>query len=193
MKTKLLSLLMAVLVIPAFFLLPACKSSKPASVKKQGEKLIEVLCSGLEYQSDKNHLKASSIGESMDQMVSKDKALSEARAQLAASVSTLLKGVTDNYVKQSEVNNKEILYERYEKLDREVINQEIVGTKIICEKVTKTASGNYKTYLAIELNSADLLEALNKKILGDDQLKADFYYEKFKKTFDEEMNKVAPK
>ncbi|MCX6288050.1 MAG: hypothetical protein NTY96_13140 [Bacteroidetes bacterium] len=56
----------------------------------------------------------------MDQLVSKDKALSEGRAQLAASVSTLLKEVNDNYVKQSEVNNKEILYERYEKLSLRV-------------------------------------------------------------------------
>ena len=193
MKTKIFSILLAAAIIPALMLMSSCKSSKPASVKKQGEKLIEVLCTGPEYQSDKNHLRASSIGESMDEMVSKDKALSTARAQLAASVSTLLKGVTDNYVKQSGVNNKEILYTRYEKLNREVVDQEVVGTKIICEKVTKTSSGNYKTYLAIELNAADLLEVLNKKIIGDEQLKTDYFYEKFKKTFEEEMNKAAVK
>jgi hypothetical protein len=191
MKTNMLSILGAVLIIPALILMPACKSSKPASVKKQGEKLIEVLCSGPEYQSDKDHLRVSTIGESMDQMVSKDKALSEARAQLAANVSTLLKGVTDNYVKQSDVNKKEVLYTRYEKLNREVVSQEIAGTKIICEKMTKTAAGNYKTYLAIELNTAELLEALNKRIVNDEQLKTDYFYEKFKKTFDEEMSKAA--
>jgi len=193
MKAKLVSVLMATLILPALIMMPACKSSKPASVKKQGEKLIEVLCTGPEYQSDKDHLRSSSIGESMDQQVSKDKALSTGRAQLAASMSTLLKGVTDNYVKQSGVSNKEALYSRYEKLDREVINQEIVGTKIICEKVTKTESGNFKTYLAIELNSAELLEAMNKRISSDEQLKTDYFYEKFKKTFEEEMSKAAQK
>lgn len=193
MKKQPVSLFAACLLFPALMLMFSCKSSKPAGVEKQGETVIEVLCTGPEYQSDKTHLRVSSIGESMDQVVAKDKALSEARAQLAASLNTLLKGVTDNYVKQSEVNNREVLHERYEKLNREVVNQEVTGTRTLCEKTTRTASGNYKTYLAVELNTEDLLAAMNNRISGDEQLKIDYNYEKFKKTFEEEMNKQAVK
>jgi hypothetical protein len=193
MKVNNLTFLLAAMIIPAFMLTVACKSTKPAGTEIKGESQIEVPCSGPEYRSDKTHLRAGSIGESMDQTVSKDKAMSEARAQLAASVNTLVKGVTDNYVKQSEVNNRELLYERYEKLNREVVSQEITGTRIICEKVTKTTSGNYKTYVAVELGTDELLSALGKRIGGDDQLKNDYSYEKFKKTFEEEMNRAAQK
>jgi hypothetical protein len=194
MKIRILSPAITVLTVSALcILMTGCRSSKPASLKKQGETLIEVPCSGPEFFSDKDHLRASGIGESMDQVNSKDKALSEARAQLAASLSTLLKGVTDNYAKLSEVNNKEVVYERYEKLNREVVSQEVVGTKIICEKMTRTSNGNYKTYLSVELDAASLLEAMNKKISGDELLKNDYFYEKFKKTFEGEMTKVKQK
>ena len=73
----------------------------------------------------------------MDQSTSKKKAMSNAKADLASAIQTTIKGTIDNYVNSREVNNVEELSERFEGLTREVINQELVGTKTICEKVTK--------------------------------------------------------
>jgi len=171
-------------------LLTSCKSSKPASVKDQGETELVIPCAGTEFMTDNEHLRASAIGESMDQMTSKKKALSEARAIMAAELQTTVKGVTDNYVKSGEFNNKEELLERFESLNREVVKQELTGTKTICEKMTQTKSGNYKTYIAIELAGNELLSSLNNRISNDEMLKIDYNYEKFKKTFEEEMNKM---
>ena len=171
-------------------LLTNCKSSKPATIKDQGETELVVPCAGTEFMTDNEHLRASAIGESMDQMTSKKKALSEARAILAAELKTMVKGVTDNYVKSGKFNNKEELLERYESLNREVVKQELTGTKTICEKMTQTKGGNYKTYVAIELAGNELLSSLNNRISNDEMLKIDYNYEKFKKTFEEEMNKM---
>ena len=51
-------------------------------------------------------------------------------------------------------------------------------------------SGNYKCYVAIELSAQDLLAAYNERLSKDDKLKIDYDYEKFKETFDKEMENM---
>ncbi len=172
----------------------SCGSSEKAvTPKSQGEELLEVFCTGSKYQSDKNHFRASAIGESLDQMVAKKKAGVNARAELATLITSVVKGTIDNYVNSTEVNNVEQVEERYEGLSREVINQQLSNIKIICEKQTRTTEKRYKTYLAIEMNVKDLQEALNKKLSQDDKLKVDYDYEKFRKKFEKEMKKLEEK
>jgi len=191
MKKRLTFLLVWLLVaaVPVG-LLTNCKSSKKATVQDQGETELVLPCFEAQYMTDNENLRANAIGESMDQMTSKKKALSEARAELAAQIETLVKTVTDNYVKSGEFNNEEELLERYESLTREVVKQKLTGTKTICQKMTQTKGGNYKTYVAIELAGNELLSALNNRLSNDEMLKIDYNYEKFKKTFEEEMNKM---
>jgi hypothetical protein len=191
---KLSLLFLAVFVFSMTALFQSCGSSKKViTPKTEGEVLVEVYCSGPEYQSNKDYIRYNALAQSMDQMTSKKKALSEARAGLAGQVSLLVKGVIDNYVKSSEAQVAEDLLRRYEGLTREVIDQKLNGTRTICEKMTKTKEGNYKTYVCIELSGADLLASMNNKLSNEQQLKIDYNYEKFKKTFEDEMNKVGSK
>lgn len=175
-------------------IMPGCKSSKKAAqTSVPDETEVVRYCYGPEYQSDKEHFRASATGESMDQMMSEKKAVTEARSKMAAQIETLVKTVTDNYGKSGEMNGKEELMKRYETLTREVVNQKLSGTIEICNKQTKTKTGNYKTYVTLELGGPDVLSALNSKLSNDEMLKIDYNYEKFKKTFEEEMNKMDSK
>jgi hypothetical protein len=102
-----------------------------------------------------------------------------------------MKVVSDNYVKSSEFNNKEEVLERFEENARTVVNQELVGVKTICEKITKTPENKYKYYIAIELSGDDLVSKYNEALTKDENLKVDYNYEKFKETFDKEMEKMG--
>jgi len=172
----------------------ACKSKKKAAeanVKPPDNEVeVTVLCSGPEYFTSKEFFRANAIGESMDQQTAKSKSLNAARGQLAADISTAVKRVVDNYVNSREFNNKEEIEERFEGLTREVTDQKLSGTRTICEKLTKTPQNTYKSYLAIELSAQDLLSAYNERLSQDERLKIDYDYEKFKETFDKEMEKL---
>ncbi len=183
--------LLMILALPMGFL-SGCKSSKSTTSTNPPSGEVEVVryCYGPEFNSDKEHFRASAMGESMDQMMSEKKALTEVRSKLAAQIETLVKTVTDNYGKSTEVNKKEELLGRYETLSREVVKQKLNGTIEICNKQTKTKEGNYKTYVTIELAGNDVLSALNNRLSSDQLLKVDYNYEKFKKTFEEEMEKL---
>ena len=127
----------------------------------------------------------------MDQATAKKKALSNARADMASAINTQVKSVIDNYVNSREMNNKEEIAERFEGLTREVVDQKLTGTRTICEKMMKVdGSGNYKCYVAIELSAQELLSSYNERLSKDERLRIDYDYEKFKETFDKEMEKL---
>lgn len=169
----------------------SCGSSKKTVIaKKQKEELIEVYCTGSGFQSDKHFFRASAIGESLDQMVSKKKAGVNARAELSSLISSTIKGTIDNYVNSNEVNNVEQVEERFEGLTREVINQQLSNIRVICEKQTRTSGNKYKTYIALEMSAEDLEKTISNKLSQNDKLKVDFDYNKFKETYEAEMQKL---
>ena len=172
----------------------ACKSKKKAAeaaTPPSGETEVKVLCSGPEFFTNDEFFRANALGESMDQATSKKKAMANARAEMASAINTTIKGVIDNYVNSREMNNREEVAERFEGLTREVLDQRLTGTRTICEKVMKVdATGNFKTYVAIELSAQDLLGAYNERLSNDERLRIDYDYEKFKETFEAEMDKM---
>jgi hypothetical protein len=175
-----------VLVAVAAAFVGGCKS-KPKT--PDGEKEIIVPCSGPDFFTNNKVFRANSIGESMDQVTSKKKALTNARNELAQSIQTTVKTVTDNYTNSRSMNRKEELEQKFEQLNREVVEQTLQGVRTICEKLVQTKDGNYKTYVALELSADDLVKQYNERLSKDDRLKIDYDYEKFKDTFNEEMNK----
>ena len=172
-------------VISLTLILGAC--STKSKLKSQGETLIEMHCSSDDHMSNTEFIRSTGIGESMDQMTAKKKARSNAQAELAKTIHATMKIVGDNYVNSTEVNNKEELTETFQELARTVVSEELSGAVKICEKFTKTESGNYKCYMALELSGSELLQKYSAKLALDDRVKADYNYEKFKETFEREM------
>lgn len=174
----------AVAVAAALF--AGCKSKQ---VVPSGEKEVVVPCSGPDFFTNNKVFRANSIGESMDQVTSKKKALTNARNELAQSIQTTVKTVTDNYTNSRTMDKREALEQKFEQLNREVVDQTLQGVRTICEKLMQTKEGNYKTYVAIELSADDLVKEYNSRITKDESLKIDYDYEKFKDTFNAEMEK----
>ena len=172
-------------------LMIGCKGSpKPTSDK--GESEIVLHCSGPEYRSDKKNFRAYATGESSDLEIARKKASSNAKAALASQVETTVKSTTDNYVNSREFNNVEEIEERFESLNREVVNQQLNDVKVICEKLTNNSkTGKYKCYMAVEMNADAVQDAIEQRIKNDDRLKVDYDYEKFKETFEKEMERMS--
>lgn len=179
-----------IVIAAAALFIEGCKSKEKLPT---GETEVMVPCSGPDFFTTKQFFRSNSIGESQDQVTSKKKALTNARNELAQAIQTTVKTVTDNYVNSREFNNKEEVEERFESLNREVVDQTLSGIRTICEKLMKTEQGAYKTYIAIELSADELVSKYNERLSKDERLKIDYDYEKFKETFDKEMEKMGNK
>ncbi len=177
-----------VVLMTAAVLISGCKSKEKTPA---GEREVTVPCSGPDFFTNNKVFRGNSIGESMDQVTSKKKALTNARNELAQAINTTVKTVTDNYVNSRELNRQEELEQRFESLNREVVDQTLSGVRTICEKLVQTKDGNYKTYVAIELSADELVAKYNERLSKDDRLKIDYDYEKFKDTFNKEMDKMG--
>ena len=180
---------MRTLVIPILtsILLVSCGGSKEVAAPK-GETEIISPCS--EHKTDKNTFRVYSFGESLDQAVAKKKALSNAKTELAGMISTIMKAVGDNYVKSTEVNNVEEVLELFEENARTVINQQLSGAKSICDRMMVTQSGKYKYYIALELSGDNIVKDYYKSLSKNDKIMVDYNYEKFKETFEKEMENM---
>ncbi len=186
---RITSILLIVFFAAGALLLTHCRSKQQAALP-EGETRVVVLCSGPEYFTDNEYFRANSLGESTNQANSRRMALSNARAELAGQIEVTVKSVIDNYVQDITVGDRSEFMQRYEGLSREVIEQRLAGTRVICEELTRTADGTYRTYLAIELSGNEILNAMNQRISNDDRLRLDYNYEKFKETFDQEMEQM---
>jgi hypothetical protein len=177
----------------------SCGSKKDKQVYNPGptphdEEEVTLPCTGPEYFSTDKVFRGSGTGESLDQMTARKKALSNARAALATDISSLMQVVGDNYIKSTEVNNKEEVLERFEQNSRTIVNQKLRGVRQICEKATKVkATGKYKYYVSIELSGSELVDAYNETLSKDESLKVDYNYDKFKEEFNKEMDKFSGK
>ena len=179
-----------VMGIAIAMLMTNCKSSKNATGKSEGEVLIKQYCTGEEYRSDENYIRSNFSGESNDMVMSKKVARANTLEELASKIQVTVKSVIDNYYNRRQLNLDENVSKRYEELTRLVVKQEINGYKTVCEKVVKTTDNKYRTYLAFELPIDSMLNPIYNKISSDKELKIDYDYEKFKKTFEEEMQKM---
>ena len=174
-------------------LVVGCKSKEEVGItpKEQGEVLLEQYCSGKEFLSDKKTFRANAIGESLDQITSKQKARSNAQSELAKAINSTMQIVGDFYVNSTEYNNKEEVTETFNEMARTIVNEELRGAIKICEKFTKTAEGKYKCYMAIELSADKLVSKYHERLSKDERLKAEYNYEHFKSTFEAAMQQIA--
>lgn len=188
-----------VFVLSFAFFVTNCKSSKKVSEapqpKAQYEDEVEIkqYCSGQEYQSTDGFIRARSYGESNDMGMSSKVARSNTLSDLASKIEVTVQAVIDNYNGRRMKDLNESVEKRYEELVREVVNQKINGYKTICDKVTKTKNDKYRTYYVFELPIDNVLNPVYNKISNDDELKIDYDYQKFKKTFEEEIKKSENK
>lgn len=191
MKTKHFTLMMMVAFVTLFA--TACGKKKKAAeaAKPVGEVLINEYCSGDKYMSDKETFRATATGESMDRETAKKKARSNANAEMAKTISSTMKIVGDNYTNSTEFNNKEELTETFQEMARTLVDQELRGVVEICEKLTQRPDGIFVSYVALELSGSKIADAYNKGLSSNDKLKADYNYEKFKETFEKEMEKFS--
>lgn len=169
-----------------------CKKKKKVAdtPKPSGEVLINEYCSGSEFMSTKDAFRATATGESIDRETAKKKARSNANAELAKTISATMKIVGDNYVNSTEFNNKEEVTETFQEMARTVVDQELRGAVEICEKLTQRADGQFVSYVAIELSGSKIADAYASGLSQNEKIKADYNYEKFKETFEKEMEKM---
>ena len=167
----------------------ASKKDKQQEAYK-GDVSVTVPCSGKDYQSNSKTFRSLGMGFSTDMQIARSKALQNARAELATQINATIKRVVDNYASSYQMGEEEEAKSKFQDLSRTVDNRELGGTIVICDETTRTPEGKFRCYIVVELGGPEVAEKVANAVKADDKLRIDYEYEKFKQTFDEEMNKL---
>ncbi len=173
--------------VAAMIIAVSCGSSKKAA---KSDEFIDIPCSGPQYQTTTEYMRANSSGTSADMEIARDKALTNARARLSAQIETFVSNLTDFYKKETRLGENANLETRFERLIREVYKNQLQGTYPVCEKMKKEEDGKYTAFVCIELGGEDMVQNLASQISSDEELKVDYDYEKFKKSYEEAMEEL---
>lgn len=155
-----------------------------------GDVEVSIPCNGPEFKSTKDAFRALGMGYSNDMQIARNKALLNARAELATSINSTMKRVADNYASSYQMGQDEEAKGKFQDLARTVVNQILQGTIVVCDKMMRTQEGQFRSYVVVELVGSDLVEKIANGVKNDDKLRIDYEYEKFKKVFEEEMSKM---
>lgn len=168
------------------FMAVSCGSPKPVT---NNLKEVSVPLSSKEYRSDSDYFRATGIGESTDLVTAKKIATLNARTEIAASVQATMKSVSEQYLNQMTVGQKQQFGSKFEETSRQVVNQALTGVIVKEEKVFQSRKGKYQYYVNMEMPKASILEQTANAISKDEKLALEFDRAQFQKIFDAEMAK----
>jgi len=155
MKNKLITILSALIL--STFIVSCSNSTSP------GTKVKEPL-SGSKYQSNSKYWRAVGQGSSSMQTTAKSKAILNAKKELAGSIKTRMKVVSDLYLAETSNGEDSDLADKFQSLTREVVNQDIAELREIGNESYKTDDGKYVTYIAYEIKKREMWKFFKKEL-----------------------------
>ncbi|GHV61500.1 hypothetical protein FACS1894195_2100 [Bacteroidia bacterium] len=144
----------------------------------------EMPCYGEKFLSTETAIRATSMGESMDQQTAKRMARTAALEELAAKIEVTVKTLTIDYTMSQKKNLTESLEQRFENRTETAVNQKLSGTKTVCEKYRQKGD-TFQCLMALEINTADVVKGVYDNLKQDATLPVDNF-----NNFKEEFNKV---
>lgn len=120
-----------------------------------GEKFKEPFADS-KYMSDKRHWRSTGTGSSSDLGIAKQKALLEARKNLASEVQTQMMAVSEQFQRQQEAGEQEIMGKTFQQLYREVLNTQLNDAVVADQKTFTKPDGKYAHYVAMQAHKRSL-------------------------------------
>ena len=180
-----------VVVIGTIITIGGCKSKKPVSVLDTGEIEISFPCFGSDFESTKTLIRATAVGESMDQQMANRMARSAALEELGTKIRTSINSVIEDYYISRNQNMTEDLRQRFQGQTDIVVRERISGYRVICERFTRdTQTRNYKCYMAIEIGTDAISQTAHQRLTDDQMLRIDYDYERFREKFNEAIERA---
>ena len=169
--------------------LAGCNGGKSITPKQAGEIEILEYCSINEYPTDKDHFRASSVGESTRRDAAKSMARTNCEAAIGRVINSTVELVAIRHINSTAYDNSEEATSVFNEQAKTVVSQSLSAAITICERLTQKADGKYVSYVAIEVSTAEVLSKLDYGLSQDERIRAEYNYEKFKETFEAELAK----
>ena len=186
-KTNLSAMAATAAAIAGVVMINACGGPKSLT-KVEGEVEIIVPCDN--FYSNSELFRGQGVGQSKDLNTARDKARLAANNELAGGITLVIKAVTEKYVNDAGQSPADY-GETFEQMIKQVVSQQISNITVACNKTMKTKDGMFKVYMATEVSRTAAFEAADRIASKDKKLETIYDREKFRETFNAEMEALA--
>lgn len=152
-------------------------------------KRIEQPFTSAKYFSDKKHYRSTGEGRAQDLTVAKRIAETNARQAIASQIEVKVRSVGEQFLQNRSISNKLETTTKYEDITRTVIDKTLTSLKIINQDSYQNKKGEYIHYVAMQMSTSEVADRMAEGISSDEQLKQDFELERFRKIYNEELEK----
>lgn len=156
-------------------------------MRQQEGEVVNMPCFGPEFYSTAEIVRATGIGESMNQQMAKRFARSAAIEELTSKINTAVQALIHDYFKSDNKNMTETFEQKMQGLTVQKIEQ-TTGYRTACEKYTTYYNNNdvkvYKCYVAIEIGADEILKPLYDGLQAEESERIELDYQQFKKEFE---------
>ncbi|MCQ2317623.1 MAG: hypothetical protein MJZ90_01700 [Bacteroidales bacterium] len=121
----------------------------------------------------------------------KQAAANNARQELARMMQVTVESVIEDYSSTYIDGDAQDFRQSLKDLSRTVVSQTVKGAVPAIPGWSEKMKSGTMYYVCLEVSADSVIEAINEKVSADSKLRTDFEYEKFKKVFDQEMEKLA--
>lgn len=182
---KRISIVLSIVLVSVFVI--SCGSSKRTANKMSLGTEIKMPLSDKKYQSDKEFWRFTAEGVSPEMSVAKEIAIQSARDQLAATVQSNVKMIVERYTKNFNIGDMADLSQMYERQAITAVNQTLIGSELVGEKMFRLENGNYKCFVCMQLSKHSVKERIISNIEKEEKNQIEFNKEEFRKVFDNEL------
>ena len=172
------------------------KVLKETKTAQSGVYTTNVPCSGEDFRTDfkKGLYRGSGTMKHSSQNITKTTSLARAKNSLAGQLQTFVESfITDYYsvIGSTETNaNNQV---RIKSNIENTVSKSINNLRIMCDELLIDRNTNpptYESYVTVEADIKKVFEDLDKSFSNDEELKIEYDYQKFKETFDKQMEKM---
>ena len=187
MKTLIILIVMSFAVTA---IMTSCGGSKKVTESAVGQIMDDLPCQK-DGRTDKNYFRAYASANGQNLNLARQKAMLIAKQNMAASINTTIKTVTDNYISERTFNDDSEFEAKFENLTREVVNQKLTNIEVICEKQSVTKDGKYNKFIAIQVDKEILLNGIQSSLSKNKKMQIDYDKMKYEDIFNKEMEKMS--
>jgi hypothetical protein len=118
---------------------------------------------------DPNILFAAKTATSRDKQLAIDKAVQDARAEIAKQLEVKVQGLEKRFTEETGIGEDSQLLDQFTKANKTIVNQSLIGSKIEKQKTIKDGN-TYRAYVLVKLPLGAAKEALLKQIKQNEQI-----------------------
>lgn len=181
------------ILIAAFALVfSACKTQQTVSTTPPppGRTEIELPCVE-ESMDNADYYRAMGTAENVNMQNARTAAFDAAKSMLKRRLGGLVKGLSTDYSRSVAGDTQQDKVQRIMEGEMYTVVEKMLNDAAkTCEKMYQNASGNYESYIAIQVSKKEMVNQMSTKLSANEELEIEFNRDQFRKFAEKKMKEM---